>query len=42
MDCEDEIEEHRKACIESINKINGNKNTPNFNLVIAVNNMKWE
>ena len=42
MDCEAEIEEHRKACIESINKINGNKNSSSFNLVIEVNNMKWE
>ena len=42
MDCEAEIEEHQKACIESINKINQKRNEPNFNMLIEVNYMKWE
>lgn len=42
MDCEAEIEEHRKACLESINKINERKNKEGFKLVMEVNNLKWE
>lgn len=42
MDSEYEIEEHRKACLESINKINQKKNKPGFNMAMEINNMKWE
>lgn len=42
MDCEYEIEEHQKACIESLNKLNEKKNKPGFNMVMEINYMKWE
>ena len=42
MDCESEIEDHQKACLETLNKINEKKNKEGFNIVIEVNNMKWE
>ena len=42
MDCEAEIEEHRKACLESINKINERKNKEGFKVIMEVNNLKWE
>ena len=42
MDSEEEIEENRKACLESINKINEKKTKPDFNVIMEINNMKWE
>ena len=42
MDCEAEREEHQKACLESINKINGKKNKEGFNPIMEINNLKWE
>ena len=42
MDCEAEIEEHQKACLESINKIKEKKNKEGFKMVMEINFMKWE
>lgn len=42
MDCEEEIEEHHKACIESINKLTEKKHKEGFNLLIEINNIKWK
>ena len=42
MYVEEEIEEHQKACLESLNKINEKKNKKGFNIIMEINNMKWE
>ena len=42
MDSEYEIEQRKKTCLESISKINENKNKPNYNIVMEINYMKWE
>ena len=42
MDCEAEIEDHQKACLETLNKINEKKNKEGFNIVMEINYMKWE
>ena len=42
MDCEAEIEDHQKACLESINKIKEKKNKEGFKMVMEINFMKWE
>ena len=39
---EEEIEEHQKACLESLNKINEKKNKKGFKIIMEINNMKWE
>jgi hypothetical protein len=42
MDCEEEIEEHQKECLESLSKINEKKNKEGFNPIMEINNLKWE
>ena len=42
MYVDEEIEEHQKSCLESLNKINENKNKKGFNIIMEINNMKWE
>ena len=42
MDCEEEIEENQKACLESLSKINEKKNKQGFNPIMEINNLKWE
>ena len=42
VECDEEMEEHKKACIERLNKLNVSKSQETFNTQFAMSSFKWE